>query len=83
MLSCLAAQEHRHQTSRRDRRGLFGVYQDRTLPNLTCKRIHFMYYTFARIHQTLRITPAMAAGVTSKLWDVADIVALLDQETSN
>jgi len=40
--------------------------------------LHFMYYNFARIHQTTRVTPAMAAGVTSKLWDVADIVALLE-----
>ena len=40
--------------------------------------LHFMYYNFARIHQTTRVTPAMAAGVTDKLWDVADIVALLN-----
>lgn len=40
--------------------------------------LHFMYYNFARVHQTLRISPAMAAGVTTKLWDVEDIVGLLD-----
>lgn len=40
--------------------------------------LHFMYYNFCRIHQTLRVTPAMAAGVSDKLWDVADIVALLN-----
>ena len=40
--------------------------------------LHFMHYNFCRIHQTLRVTPAMAAGVTSKLWSVEDIVALLD-----
>ena len=40
--------------------------------------LYFMYYNFVRIHQTLRTTPAMAAGVTDKLWDVEDIVALLD-----
>jgi IS1 family transposase len=45
--------------------------------------VYFMYYNFVRIHQTLRVTPAMAAGVTSKLWDVCDIVALLGQEKSN
>lgn len=45
--------------------------------------LYFMYYNFVRIHQTLRVTPAMAAGVTGKLWDVADIVALLDQGKSN
>jgi hypothetical protein len=40
--------------------------------------VYFMYYNFVRIHQTLRVTPAMAAGVTSKLWDVHDIVALIE-----
>jgi hypothetical protein len=33
--------------------------------------IYFMHYNFVRIHQTLRCTPAMAAGVTETLWDVA------------
>jgi hypothetical protein len=32
---------------------------------------------------TLKVTPAMAAGVTSKLWEIEDIIALLDQENSN
>jgi len=40
--------------------------------------LHFMYYNFVRIHQTLRVTPAMAAGVTERVWEIADIVALLD-----
>jgi hypothetical protein len=42
----------------------------------------FMYDNFARIHQTLRVTPAMAAGVTTRLWSVEDIAALLDGENS-
>jgi IS1 family transposase len=36
------------------------------------------YYNFVRIHKTLRMTPAMAAGVTDRLWEVSDIVALLE-----
>jgi IS1 family transposase len=40
--------------------------------------LHYMYYNFARIHKTLRCTPAMAAGVTKRLWEISDIVALLD-----
>ena len=40
--------------------------------------LHMMHYNFVRIHQTLRTTPAMAAGVTSKLWEISDVVALLD-----
>ena len=39
--------------------------------------LYFMHYNFVRIHQTLRCTPAMEAGVTKKLWNVADIVDLL------
>ena len=40
--------------------------------------LHCMHYNFARRHQTLRVTPAMAAGVTGKLWSIEDIVALID-----
>lgn len=39
--------------------------------------LHFMYYNFCRIHQTLRVSPAMEAGVTDRLWDIEDIVNLL------
>lgn len=41
--------------------------------------IYFMYYNFVRIHQTLRVTPAMAAGVTDKLWEFTDMVKVLEQ----
>ena len=44
--------------------------------------IHYMHYNFVRIHQTLRCTPAMAAGVTEHLWEIEDIVALLDRPSS-
>jgi IS1 family transposase len=37
-----------------------------------------MYYNFVRIHKTLRIAPAMAAGVTSRLWEIGDIVDVLE-----
>jgi len=40
--------------------------------------LHFAYYNFVRIHQTLRMTPAMAAGVTDKLWEMADLVAIVE-----
>jgi IS1 family transposase len=39
--------------------------------------LHFMYYNFCRIHQTLRVTPAMEAGVTDHLWEIEDIISLL------
>jgi IS1 family transposase len=40
--------------------------------------IYFMHYNFVRIHQTLKITPAMAAGVTSKLWEMSDLVKVVE-----
>jgi IS1 family transposase len=38
--------------------------------------LHFMNYNFCRIHQTLRCTPAMKAGVTKHVWEISDIVKL-------
>lgn len=40
--------------------------------------LHFMHYNFVRIHKSLRITPAMKAKVTGKLWEIEDILNLLD-----
>ncbi|MGA2604081.1 MAG: IS1 family transposase [Verrucomicrobiia bacterium] len=40
--------------------------------------LHYMHYNFCRIHQSLRVTPAMEAGVADHVWDLAEIVALLD-----
>jgi IS1 family transposase len=40
--------------------------------------LHFMYYNFCKIHQSLRVTPAMEAGLTTRPWDLRDLVALLD-----
>jgi IS1 family transposase len=41
--------------------------------------IYFMHYNFIRIHQTLRCTPAMEAGVTDRLWSMADLVAMVEE----
>ena len=40
--------------------------------------LHMMYYNFVRIHKTLRVTPAMAAGVSDRLWEIADIAMLVE-----
>lgn len=42
--------------------------------------LYFMHYNFARTHQSLRITPAMAAGVSDHVWEIEEVVALLDAE---
>ncbi len=40
--------------------------------------VYFFHYNFIRIHQTLRVTPAMAAGVTDRLWEMADMVTMIE-----
>jgi IS1 family transposase len=41
--------------------------------------LYFAFYNFCRIHKTLKVTPAMAAGITDKLWSLEDIVAKIDE----
>src|SRR5208337_651022 len=36
--------------------------------------LHFAYYIFCRVHKTLRVTPAMQAGITETVWDIADLL---------
>lgn len=45
--------------------------------------LHYMYYNFVKIHKTLRVTPAIEAKLTNKLWEVSDIVQLIDNQNSN
>jgi hypothetical protein len=40
--------------------------------------LHAMYYNFVRIHQTLKMTPAMAAGVTDRLWEMKGLVEMVE-----
>ena len=40
--------------------------------------LHSMFYNFVRIHQTLKVTPAMAAGVTGRVWEMTDLVEMLE-----
>lgn len=40
--------------------------------------LHYMHYNFVRIHRTLRVTPAMQAGLTDRVWSIEDIVGLLE-----
>jgi hypothetical protein len=41
--------------------------------------LHFTYYNFCKIHQTLRVTPAMEAGVCDHVWGIEELVNLLEQ----
>ena len=44
--------------------------------------IHFMHYNFARIHKTLRVTPAMEAGISDHVWTFEEIVRLSENQDS-
>jgi len=37
--------------------------------------LHFAYYNFCRIHRSIRVTPAMQAGITDRVWDIAELLA--------
>lgn len=41
--------------------------------------LYFVYYNFARIHQTLRVTPAMEAGISDHVWTLEEIVSLINK----
>jgi IS1 family transposase len=45
--------------------------------------LHYMHYNFARIHKTLRVTPAMQAGLSDHVWSIEEIVGLLDAADSD
>jgi hypothetical protein len=40
--------------------------------------IHYAYYNFCRVHQSLRVTPAMEAGLTNHVWTVEELLSLLE-----
>jgi IS1 family transposase len=41
--------------------------------------LYFVFYNFTRIHKTLRVSPAMAAGITNRLWSLDDVIAKIDE----
>ena len=44
------------------------------------RAIYFMYYNFCRVHQTLRVTPAMEAGLADHVWSIEELVAVLGSD---
>ncbi len=57
---------------------LTNAFSKRLVNHVYALSIYFMHYNFVRIHQTTRVTPAMAANVTDKLWSVEDIIRVVD-----
>ncbi len=44
--------------------------------------LYFMYYNFARIHKSLRITPAMAADISNHVWELEEIINLVSRNSN-
>jgi hypothetical protein len=44
--------------------------------------LHFMHYNFCRVHQTLRVTPAMEAGIADHVWSIEELVQLLSKNAN-
>jgi hypothetical protein len=58
--------------------GLVQPFQpEQPTKNPAAVALHYMHYNFCRIHQALRVTPAMEAGVTDHLWSMQELIALL------
>jgi hypothetical protein len=45
--------------------------------------LYALWYNFVRIHKTLRTSPAMAAGIESRLWSMEDVVAMIDARSTS
>lgn len=84
--------DHAHvNTSYSERLNLTIRMQDRRFTRLTnafskklanhvaSVHLHNFFYNFCRIHKTLRVTPAMAAGITDRAWSVEDIIAIIEK----
>jgi len=42
--------------------------------------LYALWYNFVRVHKTLRVSPAMAAGIETRLWSMEDVVAMIDEQ---
>jgi hypothetical protein len=62
----------RNRSNKRRRVGIAFERSDTNDPAIA------MYYNFVRIHQTLKVTPAMAAGVTDRLWEMSNLVEMIE-----
>jgi hypothetical protein len=58
---------------------LSNAYSKKVASHRHALSLYFCFYNWARIHKTLRVTPAMAAGLTDHLWTMEEIVEMMDE----
>jgi hypothetical protein len=78
---CTSFVEHQNLTIRMSQRRvtrLANAFSKKKHNHCMALALHFTYYNFVRIHQTLKATPAMAAGLADRPWPLADLVGLLE-----
>jgi len=44
-----------------------------------CRSLYTAFYNWTKIHKTTRVTPVMVAGLTDRVWDMADVVAMIEE----
>src|ERR1017187_5483950 len=76
--SCVERQNLTMGMSMRRFTRLTNAFSKKLENHMAAIALHLMYYNFARVHQSLRVTPAMEAGISNHVWSVEEIVALLD-----
>ena len=69
----LTMRMHMHHSTR-----LTNGFRKKVENRMHAVALHFMYYNVVKVHQTLKLTPAIEAGLTGRLWDISDLVAILD-----
>jgi len=57
---------------------LTNAFSKKVENHIAALSLYFMYYNFCRVHQTLRVTPAMEAGISDHVWEIEEIVNLLE-----
>jgi hypothetical protein len=57
----------------------FNAFSKKLDNHIHALALNFVFYNFTRIHKTLRMSPAMAAGITDRLWSLDDVIAKIDE----
>jgi hypothetical protein len=57
---------------------LTNAYSKKIENHIASIAIHYMHYNFCRIHESLRVTPAMEAGVSDHVWSIEEMISLLE-----